>query len=85
MAEAAKAKIDASAEELNTLSQKIWSHPELYYNEHYAHQVLTDFLEKEGFNVEPNFVLDTAFRYIYLGHFKMGSRFPLSESRCRQP
>lgn len=62
MAEAAKAKIDASAEDLNALSQEIWSHPELYFNEHHAHQVLTDFLEKEGFKVERKFVLDTAFR-----------------------
>ncbi|XP_022092536.1 peptidase M20 domain-containing protein 2-like isoform X6 [Acanthaster planci] len=58
----AKAKIDASASNLNALSQEIWSHPELNFNEHHAHEVLTDFLEKEGFNVERHFVLETAFR-----------------------
>ncbi|XP_038048318.1 peptidase M20 domain-containing protein 2-like isoform X1 [Patiria miniata] len=58
----AKSKIDASAGELNTISQEIWSHPELNFNEHHAHEVLTDYLEKEGFNVERHFVLDTAFR-----------------------
>ncbi|XP_071796518.1 xaa-Arg dipeptidase-like isoform X2 [Asterias amurensis] len=62
MEEAAKAKIDASAEDLNALSQDIWSHPELNFNEHHAHEVLTDFLEKEGFKVERKFVLETAFR-----------------------
>ena len=62
----AKAKIDAAASELNALSQDIWSHPELNFNEHHAHEVLTDFLEKEGFNVERHFVLETAFRWATL-------------------
>lgn len=62
MEEAAKAKIDASAEDLNAISQDIWTHPELNFNEHHAHEVLTDFLEKEGFKVERKFVLETAFR-----------------------
>ena len=37
--EKAKQKIDDSAEELNALSQAIWSRPELAYKEQFAHQV----------------------------------------------
>lgn len=47
----ALAKIDASASDLNNISQEIWSHPELGYEEHHAHKILTDYLEKEGFEV----------------------------------
>ncbi|XP_070580398.1 peptidase M20 domain-containing protein 2-like [Ptychodera flava] len=54
--------IDRAATDLNTLTEEIWKNPELNFEEHHAHQVLTDFLEKNGFNVERNFVLDTAFR-----------------------
>ncbi|XP_072043755.1 xaa-Arg dipeptidase-like [Amphiura filiformis] len=61
----AKQKIDSSAAELHHLSQAIWAKPELNYNEHFAHKTLTDFLEKEGFKVERNFVVDTAFRATY--------------------
>jgi metal-dependent amidase/aminoacylase/carboxypeptidase family protein len=31
--------IDKAAEELNEVSQEIWKHPELYWEEKYAHQV----------------------------------------------
>ena len=31
--------IDQAAEELNEVSQEIWKHPELYYEEKYAHKV----------------------------------------------
>ncbi|ESO84063.1 hypothetical protein LOTGIDRAFT_211007 [Lottia gigantea] len=54
--------IEKYAEKLNSLSQTIWSNPELNYEEHSAHAALTDFLEKAGFNVERNFKLKTAFR-----------------------
>lgn len=49
--EAVKTKIDESASTLNDLSQDIWSHPELAFEERHAHKVLTDFFEKEGFEV----------------------------------
>ena len=52
--ERAVAKIDESASDLNILSQDIWSHPELNFEERHAHKVLTDFLEKEGFEVKRN-------------------------------
>eukprot|EP00057_Strongylocentrotus_purpuratus_P032867 XP_789189.2 PREDICTED: peptidase M20 domain-containing protein 2 [Strongylocentrotus purpuratus] len=63
--EAVKTKIDESASTLNDLSQDIWSHPELAFEERYAHKVLTDFFEKEGFEVTRNYHLETAFKATY--------------------
>ncbi|XP_041473311.1 peptidase M20 domain-containing protein 2-like [Lytechinus variegatus] len=63
--EAAKTKIDDSAEALNELSQQIWSHPELNFEEHKSHKFLTDFFEKEGFEVTRNYHLETAFKATY--------------------
>ncbi|XP_077980389.1 xaa-Arg dipeptidase-like [Glandiceps talaboti] len=57
--------IDKASADLNELSQEIWNNPELNFEEHHAHQVLTDFLEKYGFNVERKYLLDTAFRATY--------------------
>nr|XP_054763398.1 xaa-Arg dipeptidase-like [Lytechinus pictus] len=62
---AAQVKIDESASDLNKISQEIWSHPELGYNEHHAHKILTDYLEKEGFEVTRNYHLQTAFKATY--------------------
>ncbi|XP_030838263.1 peptidase M20 domain-containing protein 2-like [Strongylocentrotus purpuratus] len=61
----AQAKIDESASDLNNISQEIWSHPELGYEEHHAHKILTDYLEKEGFEVTRNYHLETAFKATY--------------------
>ncbi|XP_070579510.1 xaa-Arg dipeptidase-like [Ptychodera flava] len=60
--EKARTAIDAASGELNELSQNIWSHPELNYEEHNAHRILTDFLERYGFQVERHYKVDTAFR-----------------------
>lgn len=57
--------IDQHNEELHMLSQSIWSHPELAFNEHYAHSFLTDYLEKSGFHVEKSYKLPTAFKAKY--------------------
>ena len=54
--------IDKAADDLNTLSQDIWSHPELCFEEKYSHDALCNFLEKYGFSVERQYVVDTAFR-----------------------
>ncbi|XP_071954550.1 uncharacterized protein [Antedon mediterranea] len=62
MRDKAKSAIDDSAADLNTISQEIWSNPELAYEEHHAHKILTNFLEKQGFEVERKYILDTAFR-----------------------
>ncbi|KAK6169462.1 hypothetical protein SNE40_020513 [Patella caerulea] len=57
--------VDKYKDELNELSQAIWSVPELNFNEHSAHRVLTEFLEKAGFKVERNFIIETGFRATY--------------------
>ena len=60
---AASASIDRHQEELKSLSAAIWSKPELAYEEYHAHKILTDFLEKKGFQVERAYTgLKTAFR-----------------------
>jgi len=54
--------VDNSADELNAISHEIWSHPELAWNEHHAHKLLTEFLEHKGFAVEKHYLgLETAF------------------------
>lgn len=57
--------IDNVSEGLHQISQDIWNNPELNYEEHHAHKVLTDFLENQGFNVERKYKIDTAFRAVY--------------------
>ena len=55
--------IDRHQEELKSLSAAIWRKPELAYEEHHAHKILTDFLEQKGFQVERAYTgLKTAFR-----------------------
>ncbi|TFK97686.1 hypothetical protein BDV98DRAFT_574031 [Pterulicium gracile] len=53
------ARLDA---ELRELSLDLHAHPELSFKEHHAHDVLTKFMEKEGFEVERQFHLPTAWR-----------------------
>ncbi len=64
--EAAKARlcgeVDARAELLVDVSHQIHAHPELGYDEHFAHDVLTGVLEAEGLPVERSaYGIDTAF------------------------
>ncbi|GFO42665.1 peptidase m20 domain-containing protein 2 [Plakobranchus ocellatus] len=54
--------IERESSSLRAVSLDIWNHPELGYNEHHAHKVLTDFLESKGFCVEKHFVIPTAFK-----------------------
>ncbi|KAI6651567.1 hypothetical protein LOD99_5175 [Oopsacas minuta] len=54
--------IEAARERLREVSNKIWENPEIAMEEVKAHFLLTNFLEKEGFEVERSFVLKTAFR-----------------------
>eukprot|EP00118_Oscarella_pearsei_P008229 m.41662 g.41662 ORF g.41662 m.41662 type:complete len:407 (+) comp33213_c0_seq1:110-1330(+) len=54
--------IDKKASDLETLSDEIWKNPELAYEERTAHRLLTDFLQREGFVVEKQYKLETAFR-----------------------
>ncbi|VFV41344.1 low quality protein: peptidase m20 [Lynx pardinus] len=59
-------RIDEAAERLGALSRAIWSEPELAYEEHRAHGVLTRFFEREppaaSWAVQPHYQLATAFR-----------------------
>jgi metal-dependent amidase/aminoacylase/carboxypeptidase family protein len=70
MAAAAKLKqvaceaIDTLMPQLKALSQDIWNHPELCFEERYAHEKVTNFLEQNGFSVERSYKLETAFRAI---------------------
>uniref|UniRef100_A0A8C5MEN0 Peptidase M20 domain-containing protein 2 n=1 Tax=Leptobrachium leishanense TaxID=445787 RepID=A0A8C5MEN0_9ANUR len=55
--------IQREAEQLAALSHDIWSQPELAYKEHRAHERLVGFFScKQGWEVEPRYKLDTAFR-----------------------
>jgi amidohydrolase len=54
--------INAVSEDLRALSLDIHAHPELNYEEVHAHQVLTDYLEQQGFDVERGaYGMETAF------------------------
>ncbi|XP_036171861.1 peptidase M20 domain-containing protein 2 isoform X4 [Myotis myotis] len=59
-------RIDEAAERLGALSRAIWSAPELAYEEHRAHGVLTRFFQSEppaaSWTVRPHYHLATAFR-----------------------
>ncbi|XP_070274200.1 xaa-Arg dipeptidase isoform X2 [Myotis yumanensis] len=59
-------RIDEAAERLGALSRAIWSAPELAYEEHRAHGVLTRFFQSEppaaSWTVQPHYQLATAFR-----------------------
>lgn len=61
----AKPKIDGKANDLQQLSLKIWEKPELCYEEHFAHGVLSDYFEEQGFDVTRHYTLPTAFRAVY--------------------
>ena len=55
--------VDSRSQDLFHLSNEIHKNPELAYDEHNAHDLLTNFLEKEGFTVERSYTgIETAFR-----------------------
>ena len=55
--------ITDNREELRSISNEIWKNPELKFQEHFAHKLLTDFLESKGFSVDRGYCgLETAFR-----------------------
>jgi amidohydrolase len=56
------AEVDRRAEVLLDASHRIWDHPELNYEERFAHELLTGILEDEGLDVERSaYDLETAF------------------------
>ncbi|KAI8990718.1 hypothetical protein BD414DRAFT_413156 [Trametes punicea] len=58
--EVIRTAIQALDHELLALSQDIHEHPETRFEEHRAHDVLTAFMEKHGFQVTRHYLLDTA-------------------------
>ena len=54
--------IDRVKEDLYSVSRDLWEHPELSYKEVYAHDTISAFLEKQGFEVDRHFVVETGFR-----------------------
>ncbi|KAF8895888.1 hypothetical protein CPB84DRAFT_1245860 [Gymnopilus junonius] len=60
--ETIEAKIAELDPELRELSLDIHAHPELGYEEYYAHDVYTSFMEKHGFEVVKKFHLPTAWK-----------------------
>ena len=55
--------IDKEKDELRLVSNEIWQHPEICFQEHHAVAILTDFLRKRGFTVTPQYCgLETAFK-----------------------
>lgn len=58
-----RSTVDANRHRLIEVSHDLWEHPELCFEEHRAHDLLTAELEAAGFEVERGaFGLDTAFR-----------------------
>ncbi|KAI0643451.1 amidohydrolase [Trametes meyenii] len=59
-------KLKELSPELRKLSLDIWNHPEILWEEKYAHDRLTSFLSEHGFAVTPHYLgLDTAFRAVF--------------------
>lgn len=58
-------KIDSKAKELQNISLRIWEKPELGYEEHFAHGILSDYFKDEGFEVTKHYTLPTAFRAVF--------------------
>jgi hypothetical protein len=58
--------IQEADEELSAVSLDIHGHPELGWDEHHAHEVLSTLMEKEGFEVERHaYGMKTAWRASY--------------------
>ncbi|KAG2136021.1 hypothetical protein DEU56DRAFT_806055 [Suillus clintonianus] len=57
--------LDGLSSELRALSLDIHGHPELKYEERYAHDAYTAFMEKHGFAVTKNYHLETAWVATY--------------------
>ena len=58
--------IDAAADDLDKIAIGLWENPELNYDEVYAHNLLTDYLESTGATVERSYCdMPTAFKATY--------------------
>lgn len=54
--------IETKSNRLHQIGRYLWENPETKYEEYKAHDYITDFLEAEGFPVQRNYILPTAFR-----------------------
>lgn len=57
--------VAAKEEQLHAIGRFLWENPEIRFEEHKAHELLCNFLEREGFDVKRHYVLQTAFRAEY--------------------
>lgn len=48
----AKPVIESRAKDLQEISLKIWEKPELGYEEHFAHGILSDYFTEQGFDCQ---------------------------------
>ena len=65
--EIVSAAVDYNKEELEELSVRTWSNPELAEEEYQAHELLTTYLEKNGFAVERSYTgIKTAFKATFV-------------------
>ncbi|KIK95676.1 hypothetical protein PAXRUDRAFT_11292 [Paxillus rubicundulus Ve08.2h10] len=60
-----ESSIDSLSPKLRELSNKIHAHPELKFEEHYAHDEYTKFMEEQGFVVQKHYLLETAWVATY--------------------
>lgn len=59
-------RIDSSITELHDINRALHSHPEIAYEEHFAHDSITSFLEGHGYSVKRHtYSLDTSFEAEY--------------------
>lgn len=57
-----KSAIEERTPSLNSLGNFVFENPELQFEEYKAHDYITNYLEQEGFLVQKNYILQTAFR-----------------------
>ena len=63
--QAATHAIDNQDRELFDINQQIHGNPELAFDEFKAHDLLTNYLDKQGFQVDRSYILPTGFRAIF--------------------
>jgi metal-dependent amidase/aminoacylase/carboxypeptidase family protein len=61
LSEKACSAIDSLSGELHELSNILWENPEVNFEEHFAHETVSTFFEKHGFDVRKKYPLETAF------------------------
>ena len=57
--------LESNKAKIKAVSHEIWSHPETSWKEKHACEILTQYLLKEGFEVEKHFTSETGFRAVF--------------------